>query len=183
MQKVENGYITAGDTLIWQAVLYNGKGETTDGKATLNGDELGKLSLSGVTLTDNLPGSYQYDSSSFPAKYFVVKLDADGKFATDASTGLVTGSGTAINPAASGSSVVWDLSGATGTGISGGKLEPNYAIVVQFATVVKAGQEKEGVITNTATPPQTRPIPQTAWLPVRKRAPRSGTMPTITSLV
>ena len=156
MQKVENGYITAGDTLIWQAVLYNGKGETTDGKATLNGDELGKLSLSGVTLTDNLPGSYQYDSSSFPAKYFVVKLDADGKFATDASTGLVTGSGTAINPAASGSSVVWDLSGATGTGISGGKLEPNYAIVVQFATVVKAGQEKEGVITNTATPPQTR---------------------------
>ena len=149
VQKVENGYITAGDTLIWQAVLYNGKGETTDGKATLNGDELGKLSLSGVTLTDNLPGSYQYDSSSFPAKYFVVKLDADGKFATDASTGLVTGSGTAINPAASGSSVVWDLSGATGTGISGGKLEPNYAIVVQFATVVKAGQEKEGVITNT----------------------------------
>ena len=56
LQKVENGYITAGDTLIWQAVLYNGKGETdATGKATLNGEELGRLDLTDVTLTDNLP--------------------------------------------------------------------------------------------------------------------------------
>ncbi|WP_298701921.1 SpaA isopeptide-forming pilin-related protein, partial [uncultured Ruminococcus sp.] len=148
LQKVENGYITAGDTLIWQAVLYNGKGETTSGKATLNGEELGKLDLTDVTLTDNLPGCYEFDNTSYPTKYFVVPLKADGSFDVD-QYGMVTGTGHAIQTAVNGDSVSWDVSGVTGTGVTEGKLEPNYAIVVQFATTVKDGQEKEGVITNT----------------------------------
>ena len=149
LQKVENGYITAGDTLIWQAVLYNGKGETTSGKATLNGEELGKLDLTDVTLTDNLPSCYEFDNTSYPTKYFVVPLKADGSFAVD-KYGMVTGNdGAAIKTTANGDSVSWDVSSVTGTGVTEGKLEPNYAIVVQFATTVKDGQEKEGVITNT----------------------------------
>ena len=149
LQKVENGYITAGDTLIWQAVLYNGKGETdTAGKATLNGEELGRLDLTDVTLTDNLPSCYEFDNTSYPTKCFVVPLKADGSFAVD-KYGMVTGTGAAIKTTANGDSVSWDVSGVTGTGVTEGKLEPNYAIVVQFATTVKDGQEKEGVITNT----------------------------------
>ena len=149
LQKVENGYITAGDTLIWQAVLYNGKGETdATGKATLNGEELGRLDLTDVTLTDNLPSCYEFDSTSYPTKYFVVPLKADGSFAVD-KYGMVTGTGATIKTTANGDSVSWDVSSVTGTGVTEGKLEPNYAIVVQFATTVKDGQEKEGVITNT----------------------------------
>ena len=149
VQKVENGYITAGDTLIWQAVLYNGKGETdTAGKATLNGEELGRLDLTDVTLTDNLPSCYEFDNTSYPTKCFVVPLKADGSFAVD-KYGMVTGTGAAIKTTANGDSVSWDVSSVTGTGVTEGKLEPNYAIVVQFATTVKDGQEKEGVITNT----------------------------------
>ena len=149
LQKVENGYITAGDTLIWQAVLYNGKGETdTTGKATLNGEELGRLDLTDVTLTDNLPSCYEFDNTSYPTKCFVVPLKADGSFAVD-KYGMVTGTGAAIKTTANGDSVSWDVSSVTGTGVAEGKLEPNYAIVVQFATTVKDGQEKEGVITNT----------------------------------
>ena len=149
LQKVENGYITAGDTLIWQAVLYNGKGETdATGKATLNGEELGRLDLTDVTLTDNLPSCYEFDNTSYPTKYFVVPLKADGSFAVD-KYGMVTGTGATIKTTANGDSVSWDVSSVTGTGVTEGKLEPNYAIVVQFATTVKDGQEKEGVITNT----------------------------------
>ena len=150
VQKVENGYITAGDTLIWQAVLYNGKGETdTAGKATLNGEELGRLDLTDVTLTDNLPSCYEFDNTSYPTKCFVVPLKADGSFAVD-KYGMVTGNdGATIKTTANGDSVSWDVSSVTGTGVTEGKLEPNYAIVVQFATTVKDGQEKEGVITNT----------------------------------
>jgi len=158
LQKVENGYITAGDTLIWQAVLYNGKGETdTNGKATLNGEELGRLDLTGVTLTDNLPSCYEFDNTSYPTKYFVVPLKADGSFAVD-KYGMVTGTGKAINTTANGDSVSWDVSSVTGTGVTEGKLEPNYAIVVQFATTVKDGQEKEGVITNTGYAEVTQPF-------------------------
>ena len=149
VQKVENGYITAGDTLIWQAVLYNGKGETdTAGKATLNGEELGRLDLTDVTLTDNLPSCYEFDNTSYPTKCFVVPLKADGSFAVD-KYGMVSGNGATIKTTANGDSVSWDVSSVTGTGVTEGKLEPNYAIVVQFATTVKDGQEKEGVITNT----------------------------------
>ena len=158
LQKVENGYITAGDTLIWQAVLYNGKGETdTAGKATLNGEELGRLDLTGVTLTDNLPSCYEFDNTSYTAKYFVVPLKADGSFDVD-KYGMVTGTGKAINTTANGDSVSWDVSSVTGTGVTEGKLEPNYAIVVQFATTVKDGQEKEGVITNTGYAEVTQPF-------------------------
>ena len=149
VQKVENGYITAGDTLIWQAVLYNGKGETdTAGKAILNGEELGRLDLTDVTLTDNLPSCYEFDNTSYPTKCFVVPLKADGSFAVD-KYGMVSGNGATIKTTANGDSVSWDVSSVTGTGVTEGKLEPNYAIVVQFATTVKDGQEKEGVITNT----------------------------------
>ena len=124
VQKVENGYITAGDTLIWQAVLYNGKGETdTAGKATLNGEELGRLDLTDVTLTDNLPSCYEFDNTSYPTKCFVVPLKADGSFAVD-KYGMVTGNdGATIKTTANGDSVSWDVSSVTGTGVTEGKLE------------------------------------------------------------
>ncbi|MFR9194840.1 MAG: hypothetical protein ACLVK8_05825, partial [Ruminococcus sp.] len=55
VQPVENGYITAGDTLIWQTVLYNGRGDSTD---------VADLKLDGVTLTDNLPPTYQFSNET-----------------------------------------------------------------------------------------------------------------------
>ena len=55
VQKVGNGYITAGDTLIWQTVLYNGRGDSTD---------VADLKLDGVTLTDNLPATYQFSNAT-----------------------------------------------------------------------------------------------------------------------
>ncbi|MFQ9437206.1 MAG: collagen binding domain-containing protein [Ruminococcus callidus] len=101
-----------------------------------------------MTLTDNLPSCYEFDNTSYPTKCFVVPLKADGSFAVD-KYGMVTGTGATIKTTANGDSVSWDVSSVTGTGVTEGKLEPNYAIVVQFATTVKDGQEKEGVITNT----------------------------------
>ena len=132
-----------------------------------------------MTLTDNLPSCYEFDNTSYPTKCFVVPLKADGSFAVD-EYGMVTGTGATIKTTANGDSVSWDVSSVTGTGVTEGKLEPNYAIVVQFATTVKDGQEKEGVITNTGY--ATIDQPQKIRLPAKSRTTRSGAMQTTISL-
>ena len=142
VQPVGNGYITAGDTLIWQTVLYNGRGNSTD---------VADLKLDGVTLTDNLPATYQFSNETgLQMTYQVLDLtynsDGSSTFQVNDKTGLLE-SGTPVPRDAykiDGSKLIIyadKLGKAT--------LAPNKCIVFQFTTTVKDGQEKEGVITNT----------------------------------
>ena len=152
VQPVKNGYITAGDTLIWQTVLYNGRGNSTD---------VADLKLDGVTLTDNLPATYQFNNGTgLKMTYQVLDLtynsEGGSTFETDANGLLLK------------SSLVHEVPD-TAYKIDGSKLiiyadklatklEKNKCIVVQFATTVKDGQEKEGVITNTGYAEVTQPF-------------------------
>ena len=144
VQPVGNGYITAGDTLIWQTVLYNGRGNSTD---------VADLKLDGVTLTDNLPATYQFNNETgLKMTYQVLNLthngDGSSTFTTNAN-GLLE-NGTPV-PEDKGVYEIKD----NGTKLVihvdklADKLEKNKCIVFQFATTVKDGQESEGVITNT----------------------------------
>ena len=144
VQKVGNGYITAGDTLIWQTVLYNGRGNSTD---------VADLKLDGVTLTDNLPATYQFSNETgLQMTYQVLNLthngDGSSTFTTNAN-GLLE-NGTPV-PEDKGVYEIKD----NGTKLVihvdklATKLEKNKCIVFQFTTTVKDGQESEGVITNT----------------------------------
>ncbi|MFR3039548.1 SpaA isopeptide-forming pilin-related protein, partial [Ruminococcus callidus] len=144
VQKVGNGYITAGDTLIWQTVLYNGRGDSTD---------VADLKLDGVTLTDNLPATYQFSNATgLQMTYQVLNLthngDGSSTFTTNAN-GLLE-NGTPV-PEDKGVYEIKD----NGTKLVihvdklATKLEKNKCIVFQFTTTVKDGQESEGVITNT----------------------------------
>ena len=138
--KVGEGYITAGDTLIWQTVLYNGRGDSTD---------VADLKLDGVTLTDNLPATYQFNNGTgLKMTYQVLDLthngDGSSTFATD-TNGLLK-NGTPVPDGAckfDGSKLIISVDKLAA------KLEKNKCIVFQFATTVKDGQESEGVITNT----------------------------------
>ena len=141
VQPVGNGYITAGDTLIWQTVLYNGRGNSTD---------VADLKLDGVTLTDNLPATYQFNNGTgLKMTYQVLDLNYDdtekaSTFETDAN-GLLK-NGTPVPDGAckfDGSKLIISVDKLAA------KLEKNKCIVFQFATTVKDGQESEGVITNT----------------------------------
>ena len=140
VQPVGNGYITAGDTLIWQTVLYNGRGDSTD---------VADLKLDGVTLTDNLPATYQFSNETgLQMTYQVLDLthngDGSSTFTTD-TNGLLK-NGTPVPDGAckfDGSKLIISVDKLAA------KLEKNKCIVFQFATTVKDGQEKEGVITNT----------------------------------
>ena len=141
LQKVENGYITAGDTLIWQTVLYNGRGDSTD---------VADLKLDGVTLTDNLPATYQFSNETgLQMTYQVLDLthngDGSSTFQVNDKTGLLEG-GTKVPDTAykiDGSKLIISVDKLAA------KLAKNKCIVFQFATTVKDGQESEGVITNT----------------------------------
>ena len=144
IHKVGKGYITAGDTLIWQTVLYNGRGDSTD---------VADLKLDGVTLTDNLPATYQFSNETgLKMTYQVLNLthngDGSSTFTTNAN-GLLE-NGTPV-PEDKGVYEIKD----NGTKLVihvdklADKLEKNKCIVFQFATTVKDGQESEGVITNT----------------------------------
>ncbi|WP_455254240.1 SpaA isopeptide-forming pilin-related protein [Ruminococcus sp.] len=145
VQKVGNGYITAGDTLIWQTVLYNGRGNSTD---------VADLKLDGVTLTDNLPATYQFNNGTgLKMTYQVLDLNYDdtekaSTFETDANGLLKNGTPISENDG------VYEIKD-NGTKLVihadklAAKLEKNKCIVFQFATTVKDGQESEGVITNT----------------------------------
>ena len=141
VQPVGNGYITAGDTLIWQTVLYNGRGNSTD---------VADLKLDGVTLTDNLPATYQFSNKTgLQMTYQVLDLtynsdDGSSTFETDANGLLKNGTpvpSDAYKP--DGSKLIISVDKLAT------KLEKNKCIVFQFATTVKDGQESEGVITNT----------------------------------
>ena len=141
VQLVGNGYITAGDTLIWQTVLYNGRGNSTD---------VADLKLDGVTLTDNLPATYQFSNKTgLQMTYQVLDLtynsdDGSSTFETDANGLLKNGTpvpSDAYKP--DGSKLIISVDKLAT------KLEKNKCIVFQFATTVKDGQESEGVITNT----------------------------------
>lgn len=151
VQPVENGYITAGDTLIWQTVLYNGRGDSTD---------VADLKLDGVTLTDNLPPTYQFSNETgLQMTYQELTLthnsDGSSTFKANDKTGLLE-SGTPVPRDAykiDGSKLIIyadKLGKAT--------LAPNKCIVFQFTTTVKDGQEKEGVITNTGYASVTQPF-------------------------
>ena len=145
VQPVGNGYITAGDTLIWQTVLYNGRGNSTD---------VADLKLDGVTLTDNLPATYQFSNKTgLQMTYQVLDLNYDdtekaSTFETDANGLLKNGTPISENDG------VYEIKD-NGTKLVihadklATKLEKNKCIVFQFATTVKDGQESEGVITNT----------------------------------
>ena len=145
VQPVGNGYITAGDTLIWQTVLYNGRGNSTD---------VADLKLDGVTLTDNLPATYQFNNGTgLKMTYQVLDLNYDdtekaSTFETDANGLLKNGTPVSENDG------VYEIKD-NGTKLVihadklATKLEKNKCIVFQFATTVKDGQESEGVITNT----------------------------------
>ena len=141
VQPVGDGYITAGDTLIWQTVLYNGRGNSTD---------VADLKLDGVTLTDNLPATYQFSNETgLQMTYQVLDLtynsDGSSTFQVNDKTGLLEG-GTKVPDTAykiDGSKLIISVDKLAA------KLEKNKCIVFQFTTTVKDGQESEGVITNT----------------------------------
>ena len=144
VQPVGNGYITAGDTLIWQTVLYNGRSNSTD---------VADLKLDGVTLTDNLPATYQFNNGTgLKMTYQVLNLthngDGSSTFETDTNGLLKNGTPVSENDG------VYEIKD-NGTKLVihadklATKLEKNKCIVFQFATTVKDGQESEGVITNT----------------------------------
>ena len=145
VQPVGNGYITAGDTLIWQTVLYNGRGDSTD---------VADLKLDGVTLTDNLPATYQFNNGTgLQMTYQVLDLthngDGSSTFETDTNGLLKNGT-----PVSENDGVYEIKDNGTKLVIHADKLgkttlAPNKCIVFQFATTVKDGQESEGVITNT----------------------------------
>jgi len=143
VQPVGDGYITAGDTLIWQTVLYNGRGNSTD---------VADLKLDGVTLTDNLPATYQFNNdtgSEMKLKYQELDLipnsEGGSTFQVNDKTGLLEGGSEVPDTAykIDGSKLIISVDKLAT------KLEKNKCIVFQFATTVKDGQESEGVITNT----------------------------------
>ena len=140
-EPVGNGYITAGDTLIWQTVLYNGRGDSTD---------VADLKLDGVTLTDNLPATYQFNNETgLQMTYQVLDLthNGDGSSTFETDTNGLLKNGTPVPDGAckfDGSKLIISVDKLGKT-----TLAPNKCIVFQFTTTVKDGQESEGVITNT----------------------------------
>lgn len=150
LNRVDNDYITAGDSLIWQVVLYNGDGKTKD-------EDMAELSLAGIQLTDMLPSCYKYqnevaseDGTKLTATYKICSLNEDGSInygSTQEINGqtskMMTGGMTSIGNVNDDNTVTWDVSA-----LNSGKLGPNECLVIQFVTTVKPGQEKEGVITN-----------------------------------
>ncbi|HBN10837.1 MAG TPA: hypothetical protein DD392_02520, partial [Ruminococcus sp.] len=118
------GLITAGDTLIWQAIVYNGgsAGQTAD--------------LSDYSITDTLPSNYSYDDvTGYPVNAWICDFNENG--------GYNTQSGTKVdvpNPVKSGNTVTWSFTG------DNYKLAPGKCLVLEFSTVSKT--DLEGVITN-----------------------------------
>ncbi|MGN1223472.1 MAG: prealbumin-like fold domain-containing protein, partial [Ruminococcus sp.] len=143
LQPVNEGFITAGDTLIWHAVVYNGKGEADADLATLKN----------YTITDTLPNNYQYDRSTtgFTVKAFKYTYDTNTQtgYSVDSTTGLLpeTGGTKVTLPEgiydATTNTITWELNGEDFA------LETNELLVIEFSTVVKENMEKEGTITNT----------------------------------
>ena len=130
LQPVKNGYITAGDTLIWRTVVYNG-----NGSADYSSDNT--ADLINYSVTDTLPSSYSYDAGTtgYNPSINIYTIGEDGL------PGTVKRSVGWVSPTSEGKNYTWDFTGDTY------KLAPNECLVIEFATV--ADVEKEGVITNT----------------------------------
>ncbi|MCM1530448.1 MAG: hypothetical protein NC093_10705, partial [Alistipes sp.] len=138
----EHGFITAGDSLVWDLIVYNGDGSDTDGAA---------LNLGGKTITDMLPSCYSLGGVIGAG---VVKLDGNGSYKSEMKneTGTLeslysfNGGYLSTYPEAA-------VSGAdTGKPVftipDGVKLDPNEAYVIRIWTQIKPGMETEGVVTN-----------------------------------
>lgn len=134
LQPVEDGFITAGDTLIWRTVVYNGNGDTS----MYNADNTAMLK--GYTVTDTLPDLYSYDAehiTGYLCKIMICNIGADGK--PDDTKIIKTLD--YVEPTANGKNYTWDFSDEKYA------LAPNQCIVIEFDTI--ADVDVEGVITNT----------------------------------
>ena len=134
---VNNGYITAGDTLIWNLVLYNG-----DGSDKYKADNTADIDLSQITLTDYLPNGYEYNNGTgYQVKALMIPLDSNGDYRMSTEVGKRYKGGSTTNYP----TVKVEGNKLTFTGLSG-NLSPNYCVVIEFVTT--ATKEREGVVTN-----------------------------------
>ncbi|MDE5738069.1 MAG: DUF11 domain-containing protein, partial [Oscillospiraceae bacterium] len=142
--RVENGYITAGDSLIWDLVVYNGNGKSTN---------VADLKLDNATITDIIPGVYEYKEVISSKVYKLVNVGTDEQPKYDYSTGI-EGTETAdsidalFTAPTAGKSNVTVGGYQNGTIALNGTLEANECVVIRVLTTIKDGQETEGVITN-----------------------------------
>ena len=141
--RVENGYITAGDSLIWDLVVYNG-----DGKSNC-----ADLKLENATITDIIPGVYEYKKIISKGVYKLQKFETEDGINYDYSRGIdgtetasdVKALFTALEP---GNSTVSIGEYQNGMITLNGTLSANECVVIRVLTTIKDGQETEGVITN-----------------------------------
>ncbi len=144
--RAEHGFITAGDTLVWDLVIYNG-----DGSTNYNESNTGEFNISGMKITDILPNVYECSKIIGAGK---VKLNTDGQYQTSEKE---TGSLKELNNFVEGSNFVYDAliladytdsSKAVFTIPEDVTLKANEAYVIRICTTIKDGMETEGVITN-----------------------------------
>ncbi|MDE6833041.1 MAG: hypothetical protein K2J39_02150, partial [Ruminococcus sp.] len=159
------GAITAGDSLIWDLVVYNGNGTAQD-------NTIAPLELNGMTITEVLPDNYDFTQILSDEVY---KLDKSGNYMSIAENNVtVDYSGvsdklgtfndklkTILKPndyipddnkendaIVTGSTAKADYKNGhielTGT------LEQNQCLVIRILTTVKENQEKDGTISNKA---------------------------------
>ena len=151
---VNNGYITAGDTLIWNLVLYNGDGSYIDKNDHSKGKvydttNTADIDLSQITLTDYLPNGYEYSTSTgYPVKAMIIDLDDKGDYRQpvyDDKDNKVIGqeykSGNEFK-----NYTIKPNGNKIDVSFNGGTLKPNECIVIEFVTT--ATKEREGVVTN-----------------------------------
>ncbi|MDE7094407.1 MAG: hypothetical protein K2O52_05805, partial [Oscillospiraceae bacterium] len=144
--RVENGYITAGDSLIWDLVVYNGNGSSTN---------VADLQLDNATVTDIIPGVYEYKEIISSEVYQLQAFETDeGKKEYDYSRGIDT-----IETADSIKKLFTEPIKVENSNVEIGEyqdgviplkgtLGANECLVIRVLTTIKDGQETEGVITN-----------------------------------
>ncbi|MDE6708613.1 MAG: hypothetical protein K2K06_11325, partial [Oscillospiraceae bacterium] len=148
--RVENGYITAGDSLIWDLVVYNGDGTSKN---------VADFPLANMSVTDILPSVYSYastpvlsakiyqldkeqeDSTTDSPKYgYFDSKDKDGvadNIDELFNYGTVKQENVAVTYNNDGTFTLPDIT-----------LKANQCLVIRVLTTIKDGQETEGVITN-----------------------------------
>ncbi len=126
---VNEGIITAGDTLIWHTVVYNGNGKS---------DVQTAKDLVGYKVTDVLPKNYTFDDGTVTNYPFTVKkctINADGTY--NFASGQIISN---VNFTVTDNKITFDCSSDEF------KLAPNQCLVIEFATV--STKDVGGVITN-----------------------------------
>ncbi|MDE6777165.1 MAG: DUF11 domain-containing protein, partial [Oscillospiraceae bacterium] len=140
--RVENGYITAGDSLIWDLVVYNGDNTS---------DTVADLDLGNATITDIVPSVYQYDKMLSATIYPLTVKQEDGTYGYSKGIEATASSVGALFEYSAGTdatTTVKDNGDGTFTLPAGFKLEANQCLVIRVLTINKDEQETEGVITN-----------------------------------